>query len=639
MEDRLHVAGSTDLPRRTPFPPIGDYGFLSDCEVTTLVAPSGNVEWMCLPQFDSPSVFGAILDRDAGRFRLGPPDLMVPAGRRYLPGSMMLETTWMTKTGWMIVRDALVIGPWHHERERAHRHRRSPQDYEAEHVLVRTAKCVQGVTELVLECEPAFDYARGRAQWEYTGPGYHQVEATAEGVDVRLRLDTDLNVGVEGPRANARTTLREGETAFVALSWSEHGGPMTFDDAFDRMARTSTYWRHWLAAGEFPDHPWQVYLERSALTLKGLAYAPTGAIVAASTTSLPRVAGGERNYDYRYSFMRDSAFSLWGLYTLGFDWEADDFFYFLADVADEGTDIQNIYAVDGRRDLGEELLDHLSGYDQARPIRVGNAAYEFEQHDVWGAMLDAAYLYARSRGGLPERVWPAVMRLVENAVERWREPDQGFWAVRDDPRHHTISKILCWVAADRGARLAAMRGDDALAERWHAAAEEIRADVLDNALDERGVFRAHYETDELDAMALLIPLLRFLPGSDERVRRTVLAIADELSYDGLVLRHRLGEGDEDLEGETFVACSFLLVSALVEIGERGRARELCEKVLALASPLQLYAEHLDPDTGRHFGNFPHAFTHLALINAVMHVIAPDAARIPLEPLPEATAGV
>ncbi|MEX2193869.1 MAG: glycoside hydrolase family 15 protein [Thermoleophilaceae bacterium] len=614
--DSLIPAGDST---RSPFPPIGDYGFLSDCEVTALVAPSGNVEWLCLPQFDSPSVFGSILDRDAGRFRVGPADMIVPAGRRYLPGTMMLETTWMTKTGWLIVRDALTIGPWHHESERAFRHRRSPTDWEAEHVLVRTVKCVQGQVELNMECEPVFDYGRARASWGYTGEGYSEAEATAEGCEAAVRLDTDLRMGFEGPRANARTTLREGDTAFVALSWSEHGGPGTFDQAYERMARTSTYWRHWLASGEFPDHPWQVHLERSALTLKGLSYAPTGAIASAATTSLPRVAGGTRNYDYRYSFIRDAAFSLWGLYGLGFDWEADDFFYFLADVAEELTPIRNMYAIDGRGSLDETELDHLEGYDGAKPVRVGNAAYDYEQHDVWGAMLDAAYLYARSRGALPERVWPCVERQVKAAVEQWREPDRGIWALRGEPRHFTSSKVLCWVAADRGARLAEMRDDDELAARWRAEADEIHADVLANGLDERGVFTQHYDTDELDASVLLIPLVRFLPPEDERVRATVNAIAGELIEGGLVLRHRT---DGDVEGETFLVCSFWLVSALVEIDERERALELCERVLALAGPLGLFAEHIDPDTGRHYGNFPHAFTHLALVNAVMHLIDP-----------------
>jgi GH15 family glucan-1,4-alpha-glucosidase len=583
------------------------------------VAPSGNVEWLCVPQYDSPSVFAAILDRDAGRFRFGPTDAQVPAARRYLPGGIVLETTWKTRTGWMIVRDALTVGPWHHVKERAHRQHRPPSDWEADHVFVRTARCAQGIVELQLECEPAFDYGATPAEWRYEGDGYTNAVASGGEGDPEIQLDTDMHVGFEGSRATARTSLREGEVAYVAISWSEHGGPKNFHEAFGLMDHTNAYWREWLSRGEFPDHPWRAQLERSALTLRGLTYAPTGAIVSAATTSLPRVSGGERNYDYRYSFMRDAAFALWGAYSLGFDWEADDFFYFLAELADHG-DLPNIVGVDGRRDLDEQTLDHLSGYENSKPVRVGNAAIKNEQHDVWGAMLDAAYLHTKSRHTLPERIWPIVSDLVEQAVERWREPDPGIWASRGEPKHFTSSKVMSWVAAERGARIAEMRGENELAERWDAAADEIREDVCANALDDRGVFTQHYDTDALDASLLLMPLVRFLPGDDERVRRTVEAIADELVVDGLVLRQRPDQEEFAVEGETFTVCSFWLVSALVEIGEVERGRELCERLMALASSLGLYAEHLDPDSGRHLGNFPHAFTHLALVNAALHVI-------------------
>jgi GH15 family glucan-1,4-alpha-glucosidase len=605
------------------FPPIADYGFLSDCEVTALVAPSGNVEWMCLPRMDSPSVFGAILDRNAGGFRVGPADATVPAGRRYLPGTNVLETTWRTRTGWMIVRDALVMGPWHHDDERSNTHRRSPTDWDADHVLLRTVKCVHGEVELALECEPVFEYGLAPAEWEYTGETYHEALATSEGSDVTLRLTTDLRLGFEGGRARARTTLTAGDNAFVALSWSEHAPPRTFDEAFDRMERTAAYWREWLDHGEFPDHPWRVYLQRSALTLKGLSYAPTGAMVAAATTSLPETPGGMRNWDYRYTWIRDATFTLWALYTLGFDWEANDFFYFIADVAEaEGADLQIMYGIGGEKELDEIHLDHLAGYEGARPVRIGNAAWNQRQHDVWGAVLDSVYLHTKSRDYLPERMWPILKRQVEAAIAHWREPDHGVWEIRGEPRHFTSSKLMCWVACDRGARLARLRGEAECAERWQRAADEIHADICANAVDERGVFCQHYDTTALDASVLLIPLVRFLPPDDERVRKTVLAIADELTVDGLVLRYRVEETDDGLEGEeaTFAICSFWLVSALVEIGEVARARELCEKLLSFASPLHLYAEEIDPRTGRHLGNFPQAFTHLALINAVMHII-------------------
>jgi GH15 family glucan-1,4-alpha-glucosidase len=616
------------LPRLTgpsqhsPFPPIGDLAFLSDCESMALIAPSGNVEWLCLPRPDSPSVFGALLDRDAGGFRFGPADMTVPAARRYLPGTMVLETSWGTATGWIIVRDVLVIGPWHHEEQRSETHRRAPTDYDADHVLLRTVRCVNGEVQVVLDCEPMFDYGRRPARWEYSTEGYHQGVATADGVDLRLTLTTDLRLGFEGSRAIARTLLKEGDTRYCALSWSEHEPPASYDEAYRRLVWTAHHWQHWLARGQFPDHPWRGYLQRSALTLKGLTFAPTGALLAAVTTSLPETPEGERNWDYRYTWVRDATFTLWALYTLGFDWEANDFFWFVADLAERDEELQVMYGIAGEKELEEQSLDHLQGYEGAKPVRLGNAAYKQRQHDVWGAVLDSVYIHTKSRDRLDERLWPILVRQVECALAHWREPDRGIWEVRGEPKHFTSSKIMCWVAVDRGARLARIREDFDLAERWQAAADEIHQDICQHGVDARGVFTQHYDTDALDASLLLVPLVRFLPPDDPRVRATVHAIADELTVDGLVLRYKVKETDDGLSGEegSFTICSFWLVSALVEIGETVRAGHLCEKLLSLASPLELYAEEIDPRSGRHLGNFPQAFTHLALINAVVHVI-------------------
>ncbi|MEA2320956.1 MAG: alpha,alpha-trehalase [Solirubrobacteraceae bacterium] len=611
----------------SPFPPIADFAFLSDCEVCALVAPSGNVEWMSLPRFDGRSIFGAILDRDAGAFKLAPVDTSVPAGRRYLPGTMVMETTWGTRTGWIIVRDVLLIGPWHHDDDRSGTHRRSPTDTDADHVLLRTMRCVNGHVEMHMECEPKPDYGRKAVRWEYEGPGYNAAVGRAEDDDVRLRLTSDLRLGFEGGRARARSTLRDGDTAFVALSWSEHAPPRTYDEAYHRLVYTADFWHDWLSRGDFPDHPWRTYLQRSALTLKGLTYAPTGAMVAAATTSLPETPGGLRNWDYRYSWIRDSTFMLWGLYTLGFDEEANDFFYFIRDVATAAhkDELQIMYGIGGETELPESELDHLTGYEGARPVRVGNGAYEQRQHDVWGALLDSIYLHTKSRDGLAESTWQILCRQVDQAIQRWREPDRGIWEVRGEPRHFTSSKLMCWVACDRGARLARLRQTEDNAERWQAAADEIHADICANAVDARGVFCQHYETEALDASCLLIPLVRFLPPDDERVIATVNAIDEELSEHGLVLRYRVEETDDGLVGEegAFAICSFWLVSALAEIGETARARDMCEKLLGFASSLGLYAEEIDAHSGRHLGNFPQAFTHLALINAVMHVIRAD----------------
>jgi GH15 family glucan-1,4-alpha-glucosidase len=614
---------------RNPFPPIADYGFLSDCETNCLLSSSGSVEWMCVPRPDSPSVFGAILDRSAGHFRLSPYGMSVPVARRYLPGSLILETTWQTHTGWMIVRDALVMGPWEDFGMRSRTHRRTPMDWEPEHMLLRTVRCVSGTVELVMSCAPSFDYHRVGATWEYSGTAYGQAMAQAKTDPDRcpkLTLTSDLRIGLEGREARARTRMLEGDDQFVALSWSRYPPPQTYDEAAAKMWNTTEYWRQWINIGHFPDHPWRSYIQRSALTLKGLTYAPTGALLAAATTSLPETPQGERNWDYRYAWVRDATFALWGLYTLGLDREADDFFSFIAEVsgANDGErhPLQVMYGVGGERKLDEHELDHLSGYDFARPVRIGNDAYKQVQHDVWGAMLDSVYLHAKSRDQISDALWPVLKSQVEEAIKHWRDPDQGIWEMRGEPQHFTSSKLMCWVALDRGAKLAELEGEQASAAQWRKIADEIKADILANGVNSRGVFTQSYGSDALDASLLMVVLNRFLPSDDPRVRNTVMAIADELTRDGLVLRYRVDETDDGLSGEegAFTICSFWLVSALVEIGELARAKRLCERLLSLASPLHLYAEEIDPRTGRHLGNFPQAFTHLALINAVVHVI-------------------
>jgi GH15 family glucan-1,4-alpha-glucosidase len=324
--------------------------------------------------------------------------------------------------------------------------------------------------------------------------------------------------------------------------------------------------------------------------------------------------------------MRDATFTLWGLHAIGLDWEADDFMQFVADLerGPDGT-LQIMYGVDGERDLTERVVENLSGYEGAVPVRVGNGAFRQRQNDVFGAVLDSVYLHTKLSGHVPQRLWPVLQDQVRGAIKAWREPDQGIWEARGEPKHYVSSKFMCWVALDRGARLAQLEGELALAKEWAEIAAEIHADVLEHGVSERGVFRQHYDTDALDASTLLIPLLRFLGPEDPRVRATVLAIADELTEHGFVLRYRVDETDDGLHGEegTFLICSFWLSSALCEIGEGLRARGMLERLLANASPLKLFAEELDAQTGRHMGNFPQAFTHLALINAVMHAISEE----------------
>jgi alpha,alpha-trehalase len=602
--------------------PIGDYGFLSDGDRTALVSPSGSVDWMCLPRMDSPSIFGAILGRHAGSFRVSPSDISVPVARRYLPGTMILETSWGTSTGWIIVRDALILGPWRHDAKLSGTYHRTPTDYEAEHLLLRTIRCVKGEVQTVVECEPIPDYGRSTVRWSYTDQVYHQAQAECAGLEQTLTLTTDLRLGFEGGRAAARTLLREGDVRYVALSWGSKPPPLNYDEAYERLVWTAHHWQHWLGRGDFPDHPWRSYLQRSALTLKGLTYAPTGAICAAATTSLPETIGGERNYDYRFSWIRDATFALWGMYSLGFDWEAVDFFAFIADLAQQDDDLQIMYGIGGERDLHEYALDHLPGYANSRPVRVGNAASEQRQHDVWGALLDSVYLHSKAADHLDGRIWPILGKQVQAALKHWREPDAGIWEVRGENKHFTSSKIMCWVAVDRGAKLATMIGQDAAASEWELAAAEIKADILEHGVDDRGVLTQHYETTALDASLLLAPLVRFLPTDDPRIVATVNAIAEELTVHGMVMRYKVEETDDGFTGKegSFTICSFWLVSALCEIGEHKRARELCAKLLSFAGPLELYAEEIDTSSGQQLGNFPQAFTHLALINAMLHVI-------------------
>ena len=622
MAKKSEKASLTNPIRETRSVPIGDYGFLSDGEVSALVAPAGSVDWMCVPRFDSPSALGSILGRRAGTFRVAPFDVRVPADRRYLPGTMILETSWGTATGWMIVRDALLIGPWHHHDDRSATYRRTPNDYEAEHILLRTIRCVSGEVQTVVDCEPVLDYGRSPVSWGYTGSGYHEGRASAPDSDVELTLTTDMMLGFEGGQASSRTLLKAGDTRFVALSWGGAEPPTNYEEAYGRLVWTAHHWQHWLARGQFPDHPWRSYLQRSALTLKGLTYSPTGAVTAAGSTSLPETPGGNRNYDYRFTWIRDATFALWGMYSLGFDWEAVDFFSFIADLAGGEDDLQIMYGIGGERDLVEEELDHLPGYAESRPVRIGNAAYAQKQHDVWGALLDSVYLHSKAADHLDNRIWPILDKQVGEALKHWREPDAGIWEVRGEHRHFTSSKIMCWVAVDRGARLARMSGESAKATEWEHEADVIKADILENGVDDRGVFTQYYGGTALDASLLLAPLVRFLPPEDPRIRATVLAIRNELTVDGLVLRYKVEETDDGFTGEegTFTICSFWLVSALCEIGEFRKARKLCAKLLSFAGPLQLYGEEIDPHSGQHLGNFPQAFTHLALINAVLHVI-------------------
>jgi alpha,alpha-trehalase len=606
----------------SPFPPIADYAFLSDCHTSALVAPDGSIDWLCVPRFDAPSVFGTLLDREAGSFRFAPFGTSVPSGRYYAPGTNVLVTTWKTPQGWVEVRDALTMGPTTHE-DRITPHTRPPADEDADHMVVRAVRCLEGEVQIELVCEPAFDYGRAPAEWALVAGSRHTADASGAGQTIRLQ--TDLELGIEVNRIRATHTLRPGEEVYAALSWAEElAVPVDVDDANRRLDATVRFWRRWLGrARPFADHRWREAIQRSALAIKGLTYMPTGATVAAPTTSLPETPGGERNWDYRFTWMRDSTFTLQALHLLGLDWEADEFMQFVADVepnSDGG--LQIMYGIDGRRDLTETFREELSGYSGAHPVRIGNGAFDQRQNDVFGAVLDSILKHTVHSQRLPRRLWPIVEAQAECATNVWGQPDQGIWEARGKPQHYVSSKLMCWVAMDRAAKLAGIRDDPKLQAKWQATAEEIHADILAHGVSSKGVLRQHYATDSLDASNLLAALFDFLPGSDERLHNTVLAIEEDLTENGFVLRYRTGETDDGLSGKegTFLICSFWLVSGLSIVGEAQRAHDLMERLLRVASPLGLYAEEFDADTDRHLGNFPQAFSHLALIEAAARII-------------------
>jgi alpha,alpha-trehalase len=608
----------------SPFPPIADYAFISNCHTGALIAADGGVGWLCVPRFDEPSVFGTLLDRGAGYFRLGPFGIDHPAGRTYEAGTNILVTTWKTPTGWIVVRDALTMSPRHGEDE-VTPHTRPPADDDADHLLVRTVECLDGQVEVELVCEPVFDYGRTEAEWALVDGSRHTADASGAGRTIRL--GTSMELGIEANRVRARHVLRPGEQLYCALSWAKDlAVPDDLDEANARMAATTRFWRNWLDRARIPDHRWREPIQRSALAIKGLTYMPTGATVAALTTSLPETPGGERNWDYRYTWMRDSTFTLQALHWLNLDWEADEFMQFVADVeCNPDGALQIMYGIDGRRDLTESTRDDLSGYAGARPVRVGNGAFDQRQNDVYGAVLDSVLLHTRRSQRLPRRLWPIVESQAKCAMQVWRDPDQGIWEARGKPQHYVSSKLMCWVALDRAAKLASIRGAPEQEATWRGVADEIRADILAHGVSDRGVLRQHYETDALDASTLLAVLFGFLPADDERLRQTVMAVADELSENGYVLRYRTDETDDGLSGKegTFLICSFWLVSAMAIIGEQQRARDLMERLLRIASPLYLYAEEYDVETGHHLGNFPQAFSHLALIEAAARIITAE----------------
>ena len=597
--------------------PIGDYGLLSDWSSAALVSRDGSIDWLCLPRFDSPAVFGRILDARAGHWSIRPVGTFV-AERRYLPGSLAIETTFTTDTGTVRMVDVMAA---------RHGQRGHDLGLDAPHEVLRWAEGVTGHVDIVLELAPRPEYGLVRPLFRHTEEG-----GRTFGGPNQLAVSAGVPVAIEGATMRATFAVTAGENVGFALCWaaieSAAPQPTAPDRVRDRIADSLEAWSSWEALHDIYPGSHRELVRSSARVLKGLTYRPTGAIVAAPTTSLPETVGGERNWDYRYAWIRDASLTLQALYIGSCPDEAVDFVSFMTSSAGGGAggehSLQIMYGVGGEHDLSERVLPHLSGWRGSRPVRIGNGAWSQTQLDVYGELLDTLHRYQEQLGELHPEIQRFVANLADTAASRWQEPDAGMWEMRGEHRHHLASKVFCWTALDRAVRLAPRLGTESKADSWARERDRIRDAVLTRGWsDTRQAYAQSFDSDELDAAALLMPLVGFLPATDPRMRLTIEAIASELTQDGLVLRYRNDDGlnADGLRGEegTFVICSFWLVSCLAQAGEVDRAQALFDRLIGFANDLGLLAEEIDAAGGELLGNFPQAFSHIGLINAAWEI--------------------
>jgi GH15 family glucan-1,4-alpha-glucosidase len=596
------------------YQPIENYGIIGDLHSVALVGMDGSIDWLCLPSFDSPSVFAAILDdENGGRFKIAPTSDNVTPKQLYWPDTNVLITRFFTPEGVAEVTDYMPI----HVSMNGH----------GGHQLIRRIKVVRGEMNFRMECSPAFNYARDDHKTEITEGG-----AFFRSGQVSLGLATDVPLRAEDNRAVAEFSLREEQMAVFVLREIEAGADRGFSlserEEEELFAQTVEYWRRWLSQCTYTGR-WREMVQRSALTLKLLTYEPTGAIVAAPTTSLPEGVGGERNWDYRYTWIRDAAFTLYGLLRIGFTKEAEGFMGWLEDRCYEPKPdglLQLMYGIDGRTDLTEETLDHLEGYRSSRPVRIGNGAYDQLQLDIYGELMDAVYLYNKYGDPIWYELWTHLRGLIDWVCDNWQRKDEGIWEVRSGRQHSVYSKLMCWVAIDRGLRLADKRSFPADRERWLKVRDEIYEEIMEKGWSpERKAFVQSYGGDTLDASSLIMPLVFFVAPKGPRMLSTLDAINrppkdDGLVSNGLVFRYDVEKSADGLMGEegTFNLCTFWLVEALTRAGRLEEARLIFEQMLGYANHLGLYAEEIGP-SGEALGNFPQAFTHLTLISAAYNL--------------------
>ena len=585
--------------------PIAEHGLVGDLHTVALVGTDGTIDWYCCPHFDSPSVFASILDRERGGYwRIAPTLAGWTSKQLYVPDTNVLITRFLSAEGVGELQCFMPVVAL----KAAHRHR-----------VVRRAVCVRGEMQFRLEVAPRFNYGRDP----------HRTTREGDGVVFRsdtltLALQSELELGLEEGDATCEFVLRAGESATFVLERIEGDEPHRYSEAetAELLDDTIAYWRGWLARSRYGGR-WREMVHRSALTLKLLTYRPTGAIVAAPTTSLPELIGGGRNWDYRYTWIRDAAFSLYGLLRLGFTEEAEAFMGWLTERFREREDggdsgpLQVLYGIDGRSELPELELPHLEGYRGSAPVRIGNAASRQRQLDIYGELIDSVYLYNKYGTPIFHDAWTDLARIVEWVCEHWDTPDEGIWETRGGRRNFTFSRLMSWVAVERAIRIARQRGLPADMGRWLGVRDAIYHQVMKKGWNaERGAFVQHYDTEVLDASLLLMPLVKFISPTDPRWLSTLDRISEELVLDSLVYRYSPEAAPDGVDGDegSFSMCSFWYVEALGRAGRTEEARLVFEKMLSYASPLGLYAEEIGP-AGELLGNFPQAFTHLALISA------------------------
>jgi GH15 family glucan-1,4-alpha-glucosidase len=597
--------------------PVADYALLADCNSAALVDRGGSIDWLCLPRYDSDAVFAALLDPDAGHWSIRPVESF-SSMRRYLPGTLVLETTFTTETGEVTLTDAMAFA----DGQRGH-----DLGLDAHHEVLRSVRGVSGAVELRMEFAPRPEYGLVIPLMRLEGDG-----ARIFGGSGRVAVRSSAPLSVADSTVETTFTVGAGETAGFALRWappelSPAPAPASPDRVAARIEETAEGWRSWEGDHDIYDGPHRDLVRMSSRVLKGLTYRPTGAIVAAPTTSLPEAVGGARNWDYRFCWIRDSSMTIEALYVGACPDEVEEFISFMTSSAGgragEGS-LQIMYGIGGEHDLSERELGHLRGWRDSRPVRVGNGAWDQVQLDVYGELLNSLHLYREKLGDLHPEIQAFAADLADTAARRWREADSGIWEMRGELRHHLSSKVLCWTALDRAVKLAPQLGDYAKVTEWEAERDEIRAAILERGWSEQSrAFCQTFDSDELDAAVLLMPILGFLPATDERMRSTIEAVARELTEDGLVLRYRTSEGlnEDGLSGEegTFVICTFWLVSCLAKAGELDRAEELFDRLTGYANDLGLLAEEVDPRSSEQLGNFPQAFSHIGLISAAWEI--------------------